>query len=687
MARLTGLVLRASDDSPVADVAVSVRLDGEPSAGSEETRTSTDSEGRFSLSFERAVQLRAIFVGAGESTGGLVSWRRLTIARGAESELTLHVSAGASLRGRVQDEAGLAMAGARVQLWSRPAYLLPRGSDAGPPDRELVAASDGSFELPAAGPQFVLSATRPGFVCVERVGGELVEGAHADNLRLVLAPAAELRGRVTGADGRPLPGVSVEVRPERPSPSESLTSVSGVYRLGPTRLEASSDGAGAFLFPQAAARTLPLHASLSGYLPKELEHDPRDGELLIELGRGASLAGLVLGADGRPLPDAEVRVRGAGSQTVTTAADGRFLAKGLEPSSDGRLHVLASGHALQVLQPVQVSADEQRFVQVQLEPGRALAGRVLDADGQPLAGARVRIEGDREVDHGNMTIFPRPTWERSLGRTDATADAQGRFRISELYAGEFKLSVTHPNASDVTRSWQLPSGSEDLELVLEPGALSGVVLVGTVRDAHTGQPVTAFQLTPMRPMGNGGMAGSNRSFDDLEGRFVWPGLEPGEFQLNASAEGYGPWSRPLQPYDEGEHILEITLRAQRDLHLRCVDEGGVPIFGATPAERQRVLPLLQSGELAPLQAQVVLSYHAASGEVGLPVSFGPDGAGGWGLLSGDALAPSGPPGSVSLPISEDGGSLLIRAGGYPQRLVEVPPGADDLAGFVVLLRE
>ena len=790
-ALLWGRVLRTVGESPVPDVAVSVRLEHGSTAPDDALHTRTDAAGRFELGFDHTVQVVGCLVGASADTAGSVVWRRLSVPLGGDTELTLHVGTGAALAGRVEDPDGTPLADARVLLWSRPAYLL----DDDPPDRTVTTGSDGRFAFEAVGEQFVVSAEREGLLCVERLGGELAEGRRAVGLRVVLAPAASLHGRTLTPAGAALPDVRVRARPEALHARESLTDESGIYRLGPVPRETTSDAQGRFRIDGVPERPLPVEAELAGRARRELQHDPRDGELEIVLERGASLAGLVRGADGRPVAGAALSVPGMPTQRATSGDDGRFLIEGLAASDTARLQVLATGHAMQVVQPLTITPDDTAFVELQLEPGRSLAGHVVDGDGAPVVGAVIAIEGDRLIDLGNVTTFPPPTWESWLGRSRAVTDEQGAFRIDELYAGTFELVATHPADSSVTGHWSVPSGSEELELLLDPAARSGVTLVGTVRDAHTGRPVTTFQLTPMRPMGSSGMAGSNRSFSDAEGRFVWSGLDVGAFQLTASAEGYGPWSRPLQEYAEGEQVIEIALRATRELRLRCVDEAGAPLAdvsltfsdedgrglmvaagvgmrssllstdangearafelpagritvaarragawdepaveavfdlwtaltgvqtlvvpSAAPAPHARLLrlnlasarvdpglppfdvsledraslrPLITSGELVPLDAEVVLTYTPTSGANGTTLRFGPLPGGGWGPhpgTVGPGTTTAAGAGSVEFTITDDGGTLQIEAPGHGWRRVDVPAGSDDLMAFVVLLR-
>lgn len=787
VASLRGLVLHLADDTPVPDVVVRVHLSGGTDLPDEALAATTDADGAFTLSFDTAVEVIRVLVAAGEHSGGLVEGKRVPIPLGTEASLTLRVGQGGAVSGRVLHEDGTTVPGAVVHLWSRTWYRVRDD----PPDRVLPTGADGSFRCEAAGPEFILAAAAEGLVCSRRIVGELAEGTRADDLVLVLAPEVVLVGQTVTVAGAPLPAVELTVDLAPLPETERITSTSGVYARQPAMRRALSGDDGRFRVEGLVPGEASVEANRDGYTTAYQDHDPESGPLRLVLERGTALAGVVLGADGRPVPGAALSVRGAGSQSSTSGDDGRFLIEGLEPSTGARLRVLALGHALQVVQPVEVSADETLFLEVRLRPALALAGHVMDADGAPVQGAKIAIEGEREEDLHGTTMIPRPTWERALGRSSALTDAAGAFRIDELYEGSYRLSARDPADPDLTGTWQVTAGSEDLELVLDARARVGVTLVGRVTDAHTGQPVTAFQVTPMKPMGSGGFGGTNHAFTDAEGRYLLSGLEPGPYRLNATAEGYAPASHLEQEYAEGEYRIDMELRPMRSLHLRCVDpagvalEGvsltfldedgedlmvatgpgsrssmlstddggealahelpagrvtvraqasgvsredahevvfdlwnalpgvqtlvvplpdpadrprrlqlslgaaavdpGVPVFSTPEEQREALMPLVRSGKLGPLSAEVSVTYSDASGETWPPRLFGALSNGGWGETTPGSAGSQAPPGSLTLDITPDGGSLLIEASGHSVRRLEIPAGEGDLQAFVVLL--
>jgi hypothetical protein len=84
-----------------------------------------------------------------------------------------------------------------------------------------------------------------------------------------------------------------------------------------------------------------------------------------------------------------------------------------------------------------VRGDEKGEVTVRLAPWGALTGRILDRDGQPLAGARIQLG------FLHPTVFQPVTWWAGPMGGEVTTDRDGRFRAEGLTAGvKFRLSAS-----------------------------------------------------------------------------------------------------------------------------------------------------------------------------------------------------------------------------------------------------
>jgi protocatechuate 3,4-dioxygenase beta subunit/peroxiredoxin len=100
-----------------------------------------------------------------------------------------------------------------------------------------------------------------------------------------------------------------------------------------------------------------------------------------------------------------------------------------------------------------------------------VAGRVLDGDGRPIAGAAVRVEG-AQLPGGETAPLPPETI-----RPTAVTDAQGRFRLAPLPVGyTISLMAEHPRFARWYSGPDLESGTADVTIRMAPAS----TLVGRV---------------------------------------------------------------------------------------------------------------------------------------------------------------------------------------------------------------
>ncbi len=572
------LVLREEDETAVPGIRVELRVEHDEVLEGLPSEAVTDEEGLAHFTLARGTTLHGVIARAGPTTTEVYDFASRAIATGAEEEVVVRVSSGASLSGTVVDPQGIPVGGAVVQGWCTYPNVLDR--DPRPaPDREVVADEAGRFTVPHLGRRFVLLARAPGMACLTLVHGEIATGTTGDGVELVLAPAERIEGRVLDPEGRPVAGAEIA--------SVSAFGVRGgetplpeVWTIGPPEARARSAADGSFLLEELAPFDYYWTLDHPGFQPWNEYHSPADGFLEIRLDRGLELVGRILGANGSPIAGASVRITYKARAEAETDETGQFRLGGLVEDEAAVLYVQAEGCAILVHQPQAIRADQRNWIELRLEPESPIAGRVVDLQGEGVADALIRVEGDRIVDFGSVTRTPTPTWERMHRVGETRSGEDGRFRLERLYSGTFRIEAVHPHDPELKAAETVESGVVDLVLTLDPEAVLGVTLAGRVSDSLSGEPVRSFQIKPIEidEQGEWNLA-DRRSFQSEDGSFELDGLEPGLIRLWVDAEGYARADVPQREYAAGRHPIDLALDPERTLHLRVVDLHGDPFAG------------------------------------------------------------------------------------------------------------
>jgi Carboxypeptidase regulatory-like domain len=169
-----------------------------------------------------------------------------------------------------------------------------------------------------------------------------------------------------------------------------------------------------------------------------------------------------------------------------------------------------------------------------------LAGRVVDADGKPVAAARVELTAvprslqpslaARRVQHGSA-------WDLLDRRLDRTrTDASGRFVFVDLPSGAYRVAASLPGSGS---RYGTASGKAQVKRGgLAPAKLAWVDLE-LPRTTVTGK-VTGPRSKPVRLASVQAKGSPGGTFTDAEGRYVLSGLEAGQHVLLVRARGFEP---------------------------------------------------------------------------------------------------------------------------------------------------
>ena len=194
------------------------------------------------------------------------------------------------------------------------------------------------------------------------------------------------------------------------------------------------------------------------------------GRLVDELGRAVVGAEVTLEArrflDWNPRDDE--RAPRAHARSDASGAFELYLPS--ELGSQLELVARARGFA-RLERVVRAAGDDVDLGTLVVDRGVVLAGVVLDAAGQPVAGAELRAE--RAARDGLLVIG------RALGRAVAVSDAQGRFEVADQAVGPWTFQVTHDAHPDGWFDGETKSADDhrtELVFALADGAeIEGIV--------------------------------------------------------------------------------------------------------------------------------------------------------------------------------------------------------------------
>ncbi len=388
-----------------------------------------------------------------------------------------------------------------------------------------------------------------------------------------------IRGIVVNRQDRPVPGATI------------WTSLSQAVRP-----VATTDADGRFTL-RDLRRHLSIGAMASGYAPSPVHAlsalPGTELELRLVLqGPGGIVQGTVLDAEGNPTPHATVtfpnrdvpwtflgddQSHSLTPRTAFTDKAGRFRCEGLPPL---RIAVLAQAAGKgRVEDRVQVIAGGVAEIVLRLPVTAALRGRVLAADGSPIADAWIGASTSRE--NFQMT----------------ESNAEGQYRLSGLLPGEIILKVMAGELSS-DFSLQIAAG-EDLErdLQFENRAL--------IRGRLVSESGPALEDWMVRASGESRNQAS--VITDEEGRFTLENLSEGQAYL---LEVFGKNDRWHSAF-----VFEDTFPSSEEIELR------VPLAAqATGSIQGRILNWL--GE--PMAAAQVGAAQASQ-LMWIPETLGPDG--------------------------------------------------------------
>lgn len=396
----------------------------------------------------------------------------------------------------------------------------------------------------------------------------VVDATHSEYVNdLTLTAIRPLEGRVeSSADHTPVAGARLSILPRAwtPDPNDNT----------PRSLGAFTDADGRFRMddvPDGEVKVEVTHADfVRTVVPVK---QPADG-LVLSVEPALAIAGTVRIAGGGPVAKASVTLRRDDDtrnetwRSTNSDADGRFRIGGLSSGT----------YTLSITQPWEGSASARPWekagvaagttdLAVEMEAAASIAGRLLDAAGNPVAAGSVQAFSE--------------TGERYTP-SDRTKD-DGSFCVRGLGTGTYALIAHAREGSPLLKNkvTGVAPGTTGLEIRLSAGESIRGRLVNAA-----GAPMAA--LLRAEPLDNAPdpWIGTTeaRAVADAAGAFLFDGLRPGSYRIVQIVDQtrYGG-TRPLRgglDVASGSTDVRLTAGGVTTISGTVVDEDGRPLAGA-----------------------------------------------------------------------------------------------------------
>ena len=456
----------------------------------------------------------------------------LQIAEGEAREgLVITLGDGVRLHGSVNDTSGNPIPGASLLLGMA---SLGSISDEDSPDiLSATSAPDGSFEFASVdNGNYSMTVQAEGFgrVTIQQMN---VTGQAAVRRDVILDVAYMIGGTVLSDEGLPLAKATVQ--------AFSMTN-----RAETTRSAVETNTAGEFLFDDVSEGVYTLMFIADGY---KNEREPRveTGEMALSktMTPLPQIRGRVVDGLGEPVPNFTVLLRNPVQNTDTTMAmpdtakhvkgakDGAFV---LSCPNRGTFVVEAKDdkHAPSFSEPFEiVYGQEITGIVVQLSEGGILRGRVVDAKGQGIPGARIKTHDTEYSDDPfwrSLPAFPSEATEKEV-RTNASGD----FEIAGLSAATYQVDVRHAKFAQTIKTGVVVVEGDMVELP-EIQLAAGATISGTVH-GPSGAGLSGAMVQLQLEGGADEVQVNLTTRTDGEGRYTFSHVPAGSYHIHAQRRG------------------------------------------------------------------------------------------------------------------------------------------------------
>ncbi len=477
-------------------------------------------------------------------SSGLVATALGELALNATPTVTLQLQPIGSIAGQVLASAGGAQAEVQVRLVSATQGIVT----------QVLTGEDGRFQfdaLPLSNGPFTLDAMQGGRLRARVPGLILTSAGQVLQQNIVFSAAGQVSGIVTRDGGVPAVDTVVTVQSQvgQRFSFSTRTDATGRYAI---------DGipVGAFSLTASAG---------NGEVGSGIGTISTDGEILaLNLQIAANgLVGTVFDRDGRTPVGAGVTVTlQPGNKQTATNGLGQF---GFSVSQPGNYQIDvedgAGNRGRTSLVLTAITPGEPKTVDVVFLGRGTVAGVVRDPSGTAQAGAKVRFTSNGVFSDRHETV----------------TDAQGRYRLDNMFVGEFSLyaiNETTQLAGFARGRLQEDGQSLSADVVLQAtGTVSGRVLASDGTTRIGGASVDLII----------GGAKALTAVADAQGAFSFPAVPLGDFTLQASQVGTGDRGQAgsrVTALNE-QRVVNVRLLGLGTVRVKAVDNNSRPVAGAT----------------------------------------------------------------------------------------------------------
>jgi len=548
--------------------------DGKPASGATvfcnqgNRRDVTDGTGAFEITGIKAGKWNVQVSGVNPVPRG--ARETVTLEAGETLDgIELTMPATLSIRGTVEDEEGKPLGGISVRA-KREAKGRARGSS-------YAATSDtkGHFEI---------KNLSDGYYTVWINGSKQQGiGAGSEDVRLTYEEPERVTasGRILDPEGNPVVRGSVRIwygKGGKRNSNASGTITGGFFRILFTTNETVVD---VEVTRAADATGRPVN-----YLPERSKDQDLSANMEVRLTRGQAISGRVTDTAGRGIQGIQIRVQtkgkrnygwyGYGGKNKARSDDeGHWTVKGLK---EGTYTVSVTPGGDWITPEKQEADAGQKDVVIKLMKGLAISGRVLDPDGEGLAGANVWLsetpasKASRGAGKGGRDWLSQSRLRKQTG-TDGTFEIKGLPERGLFHVSAGGNGQAQPYIADTVRD--VAAGTKDVTLRLGQGLLIRGIVLGP-----DGEPIRRawIQAQPVDRK-----AGLNSASANLNNKntFKLVPLKPGRYRVSVRVYGSGGDANPPpQEVDAGARGLRFvaTLAMSVTGRLAGADVGGFSVY-------------------------------------------------------------------------------------------------------------